>query len=280
MDKEDMASIHEWMVKKDAWFAEQAGERVPVGAGGVLFTEDLGVLHLPSGQVGVTDAFVGLGEGVPVATVAPGAYPVVATMVDLSPNRDRSNCLTAYLTLIVDPAREERRVFAAEEEHWGGVGVDSGTVGFADVDAASRWQLKFPDGREDWIDLLYGTTRPEHGINVDFELGDGSNVVIVQSGFGDGMYPVVLGYDASDKLVRVHVDFGIIGGFQEDHVQPSNPRPTRQSHLRYFAVLIMGAALISFVGGLFQLRVELIVGVIIVWMIVSSSVSKRLGWTR
>lgn len=103
MEKEDMASIQEWMVKKDAWFAEQTGEHVPVGAGwGVLFTEDLGLLHLPSGQVGVTDAFVGLGEGVPVATVEPGAYPVVATMVDLSPNRDRSNCLTAYLTLIVD----------------------------------------------------------------------------------------------------------------------------------------------------------------------------------
>lgn len=42
MEKEDMASIQEWMVKKDAWFAEQAGERVPVGAEwGVLFTEVL-----------------------------------------------------------------------------------------------------------------------------------------------------------------------------------------------------------------------------------------------
>jgi hypothetical protein len=39
---------------------------------------------------------------------------------------------------------------------------------------------------------------------------DGENIVIVHSGWGDGMYPVVGSFDASDRLVAVHIDFQVV----------------------------------------------------------------------
>lgn len=38
----------------------------------------------------------------------------------------------------------------------------------------------------------------------------GENVVLFSSGWGDGSYPVVGGYDEAGELVRVHIDFGIV----------------------------------------------------------------------
>jgi hypothetical protein len=42
----------------------------------------------------------------------------------------------------------------------------------------------------------------------------GENIVIVHSGWGDGSYPVVGGYDASGRLIRVHIDFLVV--FDDD----------------------------------------------------------------
>jgi Protein of unknown function (DUF4241) len=39
---------------------------------------------------------------------------------------------------------------------------------------------------------------------------DGENLVLFHSGWGDGVYPVVGGYDAAGKLVAVHVDLLVI----------------------------------------------------------------------
>jgi hypothetical protein len=38
----------------------------------------------------------------------------------------------------------------------------------------------------------------------------GENTVIFHSSWGDGFYLVVAGYDASERLVRVHVDFLVV----------------------------------------------------------------------
>jgi hypothetical protein len=35
---------------------------------------------------------------------------------------------------------------------------------------------------------------------------EGTNIVISHSGWGDGFYPVVGGYDATGGLVAVHID--------------------------------------------------------------------------
>jgi hypothetical protein len=56
---------------------------------------------------------------------------------------------------------------------------------------------------------------PDHvreGIaNIPLPLGKGGeNIVIVHSGWGDGSYPIVGGYDADDRLVRVHIDFMVV----------------------------------------------------------------------
>lgn len=40
----------------------------------------------------------------------------------------------------------------------------------------------------------------------------GADTVILQSGWGDGTYPVIGGYDANGNLERVHIDFLVVGG--------------------------------------------------------------------
>jgi hypothetical protein len=36
------------------------------------------------------------------------------------------------------------------------------------------------------------------------------SIVVIHSGWGDGHYPVIGGYDTSDRLVRVHIDFLVV----------------------------------------------------------------------
>jgi Protein of unknown function (DUF4241) len=42
------------------------------------------------------------------------------------------------------------------------------------------------------------------------------NILIIHSGWGDGVYPVVGGYDAQGNLVRVHIDFMVVADERDD----------------------------------------------------------------
>jgi uncharacterized protein DUF4241 len=71
----------------------------------------------------------------------------------------------------------------------------------------------FESGRDDaWFTRL---DDPNHlganvaNVSLPFAT-DGANFVIFKSGWGDGTYAVVGGYDAEDNLVRVHVDLQIV----------------------------------------------------------------------
>ena len=44
---------------------------------------------------------------------------------------------------------------------------------------------------------------------------NGENVVISNSGWGDGVYPVVLTRDAAGAPLGLHIDLGVVGSFPE-----------------------------------------------------------------
>src|SRR5690606_13765337 len=99
--------------------------------------------------------------------VPPGSYPAFVTVADVSEERDGSHLREAYLSLVVSdggPVAEVRGVTregaepAGDDEHYG-VGVDAGTVGFADAEALTRC-MPPEDDSTDWYDTLFDSGEP------------------------------------------------------------------------------------------------------------------------
>lgn len=192
---------------------------------------DCGELVLPSGQLTACDPVADLWSGPERAIpVPPGRYPVRLTLFDVSGIADGSHHRVAYASLLLaDRPEVARRVLSpgrspdeavtelAPGEFFGFL-VDAGMAGFVDGDALGYGMP--PDG--DWYETIFDNGTPtswfalmddpghiREGIaNIPLPLAqDGANIVVFHSGWGDGHYPTIGGYDASDMLVAVHLDF-------------------------------------------------------------------------
>jgi hypothetical protein len=196
---------------------------------------DCGFLTLPSGRLVACDPFVFLQpEGNPHIQVAPGRYPVFVTVADVSGADDRSHEREAYMTVVLsDPPELERRMLVQQVDHARpeivklepdeilGFPVDAGTACFVDDGALKTGMPDFglwndhifeDSAANSWFGRMDDPNHLQAGLaNVPLPLAtDGANIILVHSGWGDGMYPVVGGYSADGQLVRVHVDFGVI----------------------------------------------------------------------
>ena len=180
-----------------------------------LSVVDLGVLRVPSGRVEACDPFVTLGDG-PVFEVEPGDYPVKATVADVE----------AYLSLVLADG-EPASVEAAQPVRGRGfVCVDAGTVAFVDHDAVATamppqddWYDVFDSGEPDsWFFLMDSPDHYRRGAaNIVMpRAGAGENVVLSYSGWGDGVYPVMLTRDADGAPLGLHIDLGVVGEFDDE----------------------------------------------------------------
>ena len=222
----------------DSWSALKEGRRVPIGDGGkfyVLSVVDCGELLMPTGQLVACDPFAFLRKlGNQCVTVPPGRYRVLVTLADVSGVSDGSHMREAYATLLLDETAEEasRRIItpvsdgACPPEMTGdgdycGFPADAGTACFADEGALASGM---PD-EHDWLESVFDSGSPgswfermddpDHiraGLaNIPLPLAKtAENIVIIHSGWGDGVYPIVGGYDASGRLIRVHIDFLVV----------------------------------------------------------------------
>jgi hypothetical protein len=165
----------------------------------------------------------------PSVQVHPGRYRVLGKLADVKDANDGSHVREAYATLILDETAIEttRRIITPSE----GAACppemnDDGTYyGFpADAGTAcvvNQGAIKTLMSDDNWHESIFdsGTSNswfariddPRHiraGIaNIPLPIAmRGENVVIIHSGWGDGFYPVVGGYNASDRLVRVHIN--------------------------------------------------------------------------
>ena len=202
----------------------------------LLSVVECGTLYLPSGKLVVSDPFARLSkQGNQYIQVPKGRYRVAVTLADVSENKDGSHMREAYATLVLDEDAREvcRKIITPvkgrkdvppeldDEGNYFGFGVDAGTASFVDADAISKfmpdeqgWYNKiFETGKDDsWFKLM---DNPDHigaGLaNIELPLAkQGENIILVHSGWGDGVYPVIGGYDRAGKLIRVHIDFQIL----------------------------------------------------------------------
>lgn len=201
----------------------------PDGGSCRLTVHELGLLRVPSGRLGACDPFVLLDDPA-VEEVPPGDHRVVLTLADVSPNGDGSHPREAYLSVVVSDTEAVRAEYARDPEgvasgnaDLGAVPVDAGTVAFVDADAVARCM---PTPSTTWYDTVFDSDEadswfarmddPDHVhaqcANVVMPLAaDGENVVLSHSGWGDGLYPLVLTYDAAGDLVAVHIDLQVAG---------------------------------------------------------------------
>ncbi len=213
-----------WPNQRDRdWKALAEGDHAVNGHLYRLRVVDCGEIVLPSGRLAICDPFVGMRRGGnPQVALPPGRYRVRATLADVS----GGNTLCAYASLLLTsapdlPSSETRRDLLIS-----GFPVDSGTACFVDDEALVHGMPP----EEDWYAGLFENGEPgswfarkedpghilEGIANVPLPLGrNGWNLILFPSGWGDGVYPVVGGYDAQGHLVAVHVDFAVVPGREE-----------------------------------------------------------------
>jgi len=155
------------------------------------------------------------------------------TLADVSGLEDGSHFREAFATLVIStepeqtrrclvPLRDGETAPELAEGEYVVVAVDAGAVCFVDDRASSYRMPPLKDwsdqvfehpGSDSWITKVFDPGHLREGLaNLPLPLAkDGSNIAIIQSGWGDGFYPVIGGYDGGGNLVRVHIDFHVVG---------------------------------------------------------------------
>jgi hypothetical protein len=172
--------------------------------------------------------------GNPFVQLPAGRYPVRITIADVSKELDGSHLREAYASVVLGSAAEASLgvlLPMLEGEQPGdpvrgnpgdaSVFVDAGTACFVD-DAAlltgmppeDAWPELFEsDAADCWFARMDDPAHIRSGIaNILLpQATDGANMILFHSGWGDGSYPLVGGYDANGNLVAVHIDFQVVG---------------------------------------------------------------------
>lgn len=209
---------------------------------------ELGRLRVPSGLLEASDPFVTLGDG-PVFEIEPGNHEAFVTIADVSEEQDGSHEREAYLSLVlgdgvvssVEAAASVRGV-PEPGEYWG-VGVDAGTVAFADheaigtsmpdeSDGSSWYDDVFENGTEtSWFSIMDSAGHYEAGLaNIVMPLAqDGENVILAHSGWGDGFYPVVVTKDSAGRILGIHIDLLVVGEVDPELAAEADPETTTPS---------------------------------------------------
>jgi hypothetical protein len=214
-----------WYALADGIKAELGDEQLP------LFVVDAGVLSLPSGALMICDPINISDDDLRAVKLPIGDYPVKITIADVSEDEEEDHFREAYATIIIDDAATEvrREIFPFNDEKIGQeteedsneqcIYVDTATAAFYDaaafgetIDPEMLDSMTDDDNPDSWFCKLDDANHIRDGIaNVHIAGANaGQNVILCHTGWGDGIFPIVGGYDASDRLIRVHVDFMVV----------------------------------------------------------------------
>ena len=193
-----------------------------------------GKLNLSSGKLIVCDPFARMNKSDNAfVKIQAGEYEVIVTLADVSPNLDGSHFREAYASLIIDENAIEAYRECIELTKSGepskqplnngefyGYGVDAGTACFADAEAIDlymppeeTWYEGLFENNDSncWFEQMDNENLIRNGIaNIPLPLNKDENLILFHSGWGDGVCPVVGGYDSNGKLIAIHTDFFVM----------------------------------------------------------------------
>jgi hypothetical protein len=174
-------------------------------------------LELPTGRIIACDPLV-YADGTPAfsRTVPPGRYPVDACVAQLEPGHVR----VAAIRVVFQPGAPDRWSPAETEGPDGlvghGYGVDAGLGCVMDArarDLLVAAQRAVGDARPHgnyYDDVLEAELGDREWVDHHPAPGRTENVVIVHSGWGDGVYGSTWGLDADGKPVWLVTDFRVL----------------------------------------------------------------------
>jgi hypothetical protein len=191
-------------------------------AAGTLVTthvRPLGELVAPLGQIVVCDPLASV-EMTPLAQrIAPGRYPVLASVAAMANDDRRIACAMLRLrdapVIRWEMARMEGQdnIVLLEDEFFG-YPVDAGVGCFMDAQAAAALEAHY-DSDETYVESLIELLEANRAAGLDYatvtlDHASGANIIIFGSGFGDGIYASYWGYAADGALACLVTDFCIL----------------------------------------------------------------------
>ena len=197
------------------------GEVIDRGKPVKFIVQELGPLVVRSGAIAASDPSVEL-EPAPFAQPVPnGEHPVTLAIARFANDDERvafartkfSDATPATWKMALLPNQNSAKLAA---DHYFGYGVDSGTGCFMDPAAGKLFRSRaeadgeYVNGLVDEMDKTYRHTRS--WLSFRPSAANDLNVVCFSSGFGDGAYASVFGFDAEGRVSQLVTDFGVLFG--------------------------------------------------------------------
>jgi len=198
----------------------KSGSRV-VRDGVEYLIEDraVGIVTAPSGQIVGCDPLTDADEARPfMATVSPGRYQLHAWIALIRRDGSESDVRTVALQLVVSEHPTVRWDLALGEDQnpaelgadgFFGYPVDAGVGTLADV-VAVRALADWDFDRLDDVYIPAQVPPAPAPIDAITDEATGANVIIVSSGWGDGVFPTFVGRAADGHVTTFVTDFMVI----------------------------------------------------------------------
>lgn len=187
------------------------------GADPVMTQHEIGDLFIPSGRVLACDPIHMYDLDPFTREIAPGRYPITLGVAE---ERAGGTKRVVYSMIRLrdeapvewDLAKKARPSFDAHEDvEVHGFGVDVGLGSYMDLGAGNllRQRMDADDGFHNDIFEAVEENEPEWA-NIVIDPTTGLNIVVFETGSGDGMFLSYWGYNDTGHIVCLVTDFGII----------------------------------------------------------------------
>ena len=200
-----------------------------------VFVLDMGEVTFPSGEILVRDPLVWLrrNENPYLETVPKGTFPLKTLVVKIEEDHYRYVATRVQFkdklpVVYYEALTGTENLDSVEEDSYFGFSVDAGLATIVDVetknaycDFEEKWYQENPEKNiyDDFFAEIFAQNAIEYplyqregGDWINFKIPDTDlTIPMIQSGFGDGNYPVYFGYDKDHQLCDVVIEYIYLG---------------------------------------------------------------------